>query len=80
MTFMVSIPTFFYLTTLKNILKLTFLIDTIMTVTIAAGVAFVNLILLFDKGGTWHYPVMEVGFSIEIVFYSTMARVLLVHL
>ena len=40
--------------------------------------AFVNMILLFDKGGTWHYPLIEVSFSITVFFYATMVRVLLV--
>jgi hypothetical protein len=56
--FLITLPTLFYLTTPKKLLKLAFLIDTIMLVTISAVIAFVNLILIFDKGGTWHYPLI----------------------
>jgi len=76
----IALPTFFYITTLKNIFQLFSLIDTIMVVTFAASIAFVNLILLFDKTDDWYWTMIEASFSISLVFYSTMVRVLLVHL
>jgi hypothetical protein len=76
----IALPTFFYITTLKSIFQLFGLIDTIMVVTFAAAIAFVNLILLFDKTDDWYWTMIEASFSISLVFYSTMVRVLLVHL
>jgi len=77
-TVVVAMPTFLYLTTIKNLLKLTFLIDTIMVVTLAAAVAFINLMLIFDDDDDWFWTVIEGGFTTELIFYSTMMRVLLV--
>ena len=52
-TLIVSIPTFFYLVNWKEIIRLFILIDTIMVVTIAAALAFVNLMLIFDDDNDW---------------------------
>jgi hypothetical protein len=57
-TVIVSIPTFLYLTSLKNLLKLFTLIDTIMVVTLAAGVAFINLMYIFDDDDDWFWTVI----------------------
>ncbi len=79
-TLVVSIPTFLYLTSIKELIKLFFLIDTILVMTLAAVVAFINMIMLFDKNGEWYWKVIESAFAIELVFYSAMMRVMLVHL
>jgi hypothetical protein len=61
-------------------MRLTFIIDTIMVVTLAAAVAFLNLMFIFDDDDDWFWTVLEAGFITELVFYSTMTRVLLVHM
>jgi hypothetical protein len=52
-TLIISIPTFIYLVNWKELIRLFILIDTIMVVTIAAALAFVNLMLLFDDDDDW---------------------------
>jgi hypothetical protein len=76
----VAVPTLTYLTTFKKFIKLTFLIDMMLMTTVIAIIAFVNMILMFDKGGVWYYLVIEVTYTIHIFLYSGVIRVFLVTL
>lgn len=80
LTILISFPTFFYLTTWRKLLRLAFLIDTIMVVTISTSIAFVNIILIFDHVGKWYFDLIKIGFTVEIFCYSTMVRVMLATL
>ena len=51
-----------------------------MLVTIAASLAFLNLMFIFDTTDDWYWSMIEAGFSIGITFNSTMTRIFLVHL
>jgi hypothetical protein len=76
----VSIPTLFYLTTLKRFLQQTFLLDMMLIATFVAMIAFINMILLFDQGTDWHYKLIETSFTIQILLYSGMIRIFLLTL
>jgi hypothetical protein len=77
---LVSFPTLFYLTTLKRFLQQTFLLDMMLVVTAVAMIAFVNLILIFDQGGTWYYRLIEIAFPTLILLYSGIIRIFLLTL
>jgi hypothetical protein len=76
----VSIPTLFYLTTLKRFLQQTFLLDMMLIATFVAMIAFINMNLLFDQGTDWHYKLIETSFTIQILLYSGMIRIFLLTL
>jgi hypothetical protein len=54
--------------------------DMMLMATAVAILAFVNMILMFDKGGVWYYSVIEVGYAIHLLLYSGVIRILLVTL
>ena len=73
---LIAFPTFFYLTTLKKLIQQVLLLDTMLIATLVAMIAFVNLMLLFDTGSSWHYKAIESAFTIQLFLYSTTIRVM----
>ena len=63
-TILTALPTFIYLVSWKEILRLFILVDTILVVTLAATLAFINLMLIFDTDDGWEYSIIQAGFAI----------------
>lgn len=57
-TLIISIPTFYYLVHWKEILRLAFLLDTIMAVTVVAALSFISLMSIFDNDNDWQFNVI----------------------
>jgi hypothetical protein len=76
----IAIPTFYRLTTLKQLFELAILLDTIMLTSFVAGLSFISLMLILDQGGTWYFPAIEMNFVFISLLYSTMVRVMLVRM
>jgi hypothetical protein len=81
---LISIPTLAYLTTFKKYFQQAFLVDNVLIASFVAIVAFINLMLLFDRGGSWseywYYRVMEIAFPIQLIHYATVVRIMLLTL